>query len=176
MRRLYVVCAAAIALGLNACAGASNSARDKGMPAIKNEASTMTSKSMPVTWFSLPSDDLERATTFYNRAFGWKVEPITKEANEVYDFNVVVNSPSDGEYVPYQAGRVNGCIVKRAIGLTTPAVLIEVDDLDEAGKKVVAAGGTIVSGVVAMKSLNGEFILVKDPDGNLLELFRSVAP
>ena len=37
---------------------------------------------------------------------------------------------------------LNGCIVKREMGLLpTPAVLIEVDDLDNAIEKVKKAGG-----------------------------------
>jgi len=135
-----------------------------------------TASAMPVTWFSVPADDIEKATSFYHQAFGWKIEPLTKEADEVYDYNVVVSSPSDHDFTPSQPGRVNGCIVKRAIGLPAPAVLIEVPDLDDAARKVVAAGGTVVSKKVAMRSLNGEFILVKDPDGNVLELFKANAP
>ena len=136
---------------------------------------TAAKSTTPVTWFSLPADDIQKATAFYREAFGWEIEPLTQEEDHAYDYNVVVNSPSDGAYVPREPGRVNGCIVKRAIGLTTPAVLIEVRDLDEAAKKVVAAGGTVVSGEVPMRSLDGAFILVKDPDGNTLELFRSNA-
>lgn len=126
----------------------------------------------PVTWFSIPADDIAKSTAFYARAFGWKIEPTTKEEDSRYDYNVVVNAPSDATFTPEAKGRVNGCIVKKAIGLTTPAVLIEVDDLDRAAEAVVAAGGTVVGSKVPMRSLDGEFILVRDPDGNTLELFR----
>ena len=33
----------------------------------------------PVTWFSVPADDIQRATAFYRQAFGWKIEPLTQE-------------------------------------------------------------------------------------------------
>lgn len=135
-----------------------------------------TRPTMPVTWFSVPANDVEKATTFYRHAFGWKIEPLTREADDVYDYNVVVSSPSDRDFNPSQPGRVNGCIVKRATGITTPVVLVEVPDLDEAARKVVAAGGAVVSGKIPMRSLNGEFILVKDPEGNMFELFRGSAP
>lgn len=129
----------------------------------------------PVTWFSLPADNLETAAEFYKRAFGWRVEPLTKEPDPAFDYNVVVSSESDPNYTPSQPGRVNGCIVKRSTGISTPVVLIEVPDLDQAAKDIVAAGGTIVSGKIPMRSLNAEFILVKDPEGNMLEVFRSLA-
>lgn len=127
---------------------------------------------MPVTWFSIPADDVAKATGFYRDAFGWKVEPLTREANAVYDYNVVVNAESDSAYVARERGRVNGCIIKRATGITAPAMLVEVPDLDAAARKIVAAGGTIVSDKVPMRSLGGAFLLAKDPDGNVLEVFQ----
>jgi predicted enzyme related to lactoylglutathione lyase len=63
--------------------------------------------------------------------------------------------------------------VKKATGITTPVVLVEVDDLDESARKIVAAGGTVVSERIPMKSLNGEFILIKDPEGNMVEIFET---
>jgi predicted enzyme related to lactoylglutathione lyase len=51
--------------------------------------------------------------------------------------------------------------------------LIEVGDLDEAANKVKSAGGSLVSEKIPMRSLNGSFILVKDPEVNMLELFAN---
>lgn len=144
-------------------------------PTTATSETTMNLRPAPVTWFSLPADRPEVAAAFYRRAFGWTIEPLTKEDDHVFDYNVVVSSASDGSYTPGQPGRVNGCIVKRATGVATPVVLIEVSDLDQAAKEVVAAGGTVVSSKIPMRSLNGEFILVKDPEGNMLEVFRSLA-
>ena len=127
----------------------------------------------PVTWFSIPAQDTDRATDFYNKVFGWKVQPPTKESDTIFDYNVVVNSAGDENFVPESAGRVNGCIVKKATGITTPVVLVEVDDLHESARKIVAAGGTVVSERIPMKSLNGAFMLIKDPEGNMVEIFES---
>ena len=126
-----------------------------------------------VTWFSIPSDNLNRATSFYRDVFGWQVEPLTKEDNDDFSYHVLVNSEGDTNYVPDQRGIVNGCIVKRIIGLPTPAVLVEVNDLDAAIEKVKEAGGEIVTDRNPMKSLNGEFVLIKDTEGNYVELFKS---
>ncbi len=127
----------------------------------------------PVTWFSIPAQDTARAADFYSKAFGWKVQPPTKEDNNIFDYNVVINSASDENFVSEKTGRVNGCIVKNATGITTPVVLVEVEDLDESARKIVAAGGTVASEKTPMKSLNGDFILVKDPEGNMVEIFES---
>lgn len=125
-----------------------------------------------VTWFSIPAQDLTRATRFYAAAFDWRIEPLTVEANPDFSFHVAVNSESDGNYIQLARGGLNGCIVKKRIGLPTPAVLIEVDDLAAAIEKVQKAGGTVLTEVIAMQSLNGRFVLIQDPEGNHVELFQ----
>ncbi|HKX72618.1 MAG TPA: VOC family protein [Candidatus Saccharimonadales bacterium] len=128
----------------------------------------------PVTWFSIPADDIEQAKDFYNKAFGWEIQPETKEADDRYSFNIALTTPdNDAEFNPTKPAIVNGCIVKKAIGVTTPVVLLQVEDLDAAMQRVKTAGGSIVSEKIPMGSLNGSFVLVKDPEGNMLELFAS---
>jgi uncharacterized protein len=131
-------------------------------------------KTHRVTWFSIPSDDLARATRFYAAAFGWRIEPLTVETDPDFSFHVAVNDESDGDYVQTKRGGLNGCIVKKRIGLPTPAVLVEVDDLDAAIASVKQAGGKVVGKTVLMKSLNGRFVLVQDTEGNYVELFQSL--
>jgi predicted enzyme related to lactoylglutathione lyase len=126
----------------------------------------------PVTWFSIPAQDTTRAAQFYSKAFGWSVQPPTKEDDTVFDYNVVLNSKSDENFVSGETGRVNGCIVKKATGITTPVVLVEVEDLDESAQRILAAGGSVVSEKIPMKTLNGVFILARDPEGNMIEIFK----
>jgi predicted enzyme related to lactoylglutathione lyase len=125
-----------------------------------------------VTWFSIPADSLNRAAAFYNAAFNWRIEPLTMEENEDFSFHTIVNSESDENYVPNEKGAVNGCLVKRRIGLPTPAVLVEVADLDRAIEKVIDAGGEIMTEKITMKSLNAVLVLIKDPEGNYVEVFQ----
>ena len=127
-----------------------------------------------VTWFSIPTDSIDRAAKFYNAAFNWKIEPLTREENDDFSFNIMVNSESDENYISNEKGVVNGCLVKRKIGLPMPAVLVEVKNLEDAIKKVTDAGGEIVTERITMKSLNGIFVLIKDPEGNYVEVFQSL--
>lgn len=129
----------------------------------------------PVTWFSIPAEDIDQAQVFYSEAFGWEVQPLTKESNDTYDYSVVINSESEDNFDPKKTSRVNGCLVKRSTGITTPVVLVEVEDLDESARKVVAAGGSVVSDKIPMKSFNGVFILIRDPEGNMVEVFKTNA-
>ena len=77
----------------------------------------------PVTWFSIPSDDIEASAQFYEQALGWELLPETKEDNEVFNYRVALNSPSNDEFVSHERGRVNGCIVKKRTGIPHPVVL-----------------------------------------------------
>lgn len=140
----------------------------------QEEVKTESFQANKVTWFSIPSDDVNRAIKFYKEVFNWQVEPETKEENDVFSFHVALNSKSDSNYISDEKGVINGCIVKRAIGLPTPAVLVEVDDLDKAISKVKRAGGQLVTDKIVMKSLNGIFVLIKDTEGNFVELFQSI--
>jgi predicted enzyme related to lactoylglutathione lyase len=127
-----------------------------------------------VTWFSIPTDDLKRASKFYQTAFNWQVQPLTPEHNDDFSFMTMLNSDSDINFIPDEKGSVNGCLVKRKIGLPTPAILVEVSNLDEAIKKVTNAGGTVLTEKIVMKSLNGVFVLIKDTEGNYVEVFQSL--
>lgn len=138
------------------------------------ESDSQELKANKVTWFSIPSDDINRASKFYKEAFNWKIEPETKEANNTFSFHVALNSTSDENYISDEKGVINGCIVKREIGLPTPSVLVEVDDLDAAIAKVKKAGGQLVTDKIIMKSLNGVFVLIKDTEGNHVELFQNL--
>lgn len=126
----------------------------------------------PVTWFSIPANDTDRAARFYRDAFGWRINPLTKEDDTAFDYNVVLNSESDETFVSAEPGRINGCIVKKATGITTPVVLVEVEDLDRSAQRIVAAGGRVVSEKIPMRSLDGVFILATDPEGNMVEIFQ----
>lgn len=126
----------------------------------------------PVTWFSIPSSDIDAAGLFYANAFGWSIQPETTESDSDFSYLIALNSSSE-EGVPNERGRVNGCIVKRETGITHPVILIQVDDLDEAAMKIQLAGGTVASTTIPMNSLDGSFFLARDPEGNLMEVFAS---
>lgn len=67
---------------------------------------------------------------------------------------------------------MNGCIVKRVMGVPHATILIEVDDLDNAAKRIVEAGGEIVSRKIRIENVPGTLILVKDTEGNVVEVMK----
>lgn len=136
----------------------------------KDKESNMTN---PVTWFSIPSSDPAATSRFYQDVFNWDIHPETKEPNSDFDYFVAINSPSNDMAIANEKGRINGCIVKRATGIQHPAILIGVEDFESAKIKIIENGGVIASEIIPMESLNGSFFLAKDPEGNLMEVFKT---
>jgi len=124
-----------------------------------------------LTWFNIPSDDLDRAARFYKSVFGWQLLPISREEDERLDYQMVQTAESDEANNPTQPAIINGCIVRREI-LPHPTVLITVEDLDEAVQRVVAAGGKKVSEKIVLSSAGGVLQFAEDTEGNVIELWE----
>jgi hypothetical protein len=56
---------------------------------------------------------MDRATTFYRKAFGWDVQPLSVEKHPVLNFHTVLTGDSDARLESLTPGVVNGCVVKR---------------------------------------------------------------
>lgn len=125
-----------------------------------------------VSWFNIPSDNLERAVNFYRDVFGWNPQPLTKEAVAANDFHTVLTGESDDSNWPKAPGVINGCIVKKEMGIPHATILIVVDDLDQAERRLSAAGGQVISERIHINGVNGELFLAKDTEGNVIEVFR----
>lgn len=125
-----------------------------------------------VSWFNIPSDNIDRSTKFYEQAFNWKVLPLSKEKDSKFDFHTVLTGKSDSNNWPQEPGVINGCIVKREMGIPHATILILVDDLLEAEKKIILAGGVVVSERMIIEAINGELFLAKDTEGNIIEVFK----
>jgi predicted enzyme related to lactoylglutathione lyase len=128
----------------------------------------------PVTWFNIPTDDIERASTFYKKAFDWQLQTFSQEENNNLSYRTALTTKSDPSYTPTDVGRINGCIVKRSMGLRHPTVLIDVDDLDEALGAVINAGGKKVSEKIDLSSAGGILQFVEDTEGNVIELWKEI--
>lgn len=91
-----------------------------------------------VVHFEIPADDVDRAEAFYREAFGW-------ESNRMPELNytMVTTAPS-GETGPTEPGAINGGMLQRQQGMTSPVLVIEVDDIDAALTQVEKLGGSIV--------------------------------
>lgn len=91
-----------------------------------------------VTHFEIQADNIERAKEFYNKTFGWKIEPwMSKDKGDMMDYWGLITGDS--------GPGINGGLYERPSEqkLYTFDCTIEVDDLDKAIKDVKMNGGTI---------------------------------
>src|ERR1700722_9827160 len=98
-----------------------------------------------VVHFEMPGEDLGRMKKFYEAAFHWKTNQMGPEMGNY----VVVETTETGEKrMPKNPGAINGGFYKKTEDplSQSPSVVIAVDDIHEAMKKVKDAGGKVIGG------------------------------
>ncbi|MBI1833513.1 MAG: VOC family protein [Candidatus Andersenbacteria bacterium] len=99
----------------------------------------------PVVHFEMPYADGQRMADFYTEAFGWKAQMLGPEMGS---YVVVETSETDEKTkFPKEPGRINGGFFKKTKETTQyPSVVIGVEDIRKAMKKVEEAGGKVLGG------------------------------
>lgn len=108
-----------------------------------------------VTHFELPSDDLAASRKFYENVFGWKLEQYPG-----MDYWLVTT----GE--PGTPG-IDGAIGGAANGMKATVNTVEVDNLDETIRQVLANGGTVIMPKDEIPGV-GFLAYVREPGGAVL--------
>jgi predicted enzyme related to lactoylglutathione lyase len=115
-----------------------------------------------IVWFEIPADDIERARSFYNRLFGWKIEKFPGAA--VGDYWHIDTGGSDDT--------PDGGLMKRQSpqqqGITN---YIGVASVDETAAKVEKLGGKICMPKTAVPEM-GYFVICQDPENNAFALWE----
>lgn len=114
-----------------------------------------------VVWTEIPVRDLEKAISFYNAAFGWKMEVYEDSPMPIAILGGRMNTVSGNLYEGKPAAPGTGNIIH--IGLTVP--------LETAMEDWVKAGGKVTSDPVEIPP--GRFAFGTDPDGNTIGLFEA---
>jgi len=113
-----------------------------------------------VVHFEIPADDVQRASDFYRKVFGWKIQawggPI--------DYHLAETGPQD-------ALGIDGAIMPREAPVTGVVNTVGVGDIQAARDAVRAAGGEIVTEVNDIPGV-GKFCYCRDTEGNLLGLMQ----
>ena len=120
-----------------------------------------------VVHFEIPTDDMERAQTFYKDVFGWELMPIPDAK-----YTLVTTGPS-GEQGPTEPGHINGGLMERdGQSSDHPVITIDVPDIDEALAKVEEAGGKTLRGRIEVMGM-GWAAYFLDPEGNVTGLWQN---
>jgi len=100
-------------------------------------------KMNPVVHFEMPAENQDRMVKFYTNVFGWN----TQNMGPDFGNYVVVSTSETGENrMPKSPGMINGGFFEKTKDNQHPSVVIAVDDIKEAMKKVEEAGGKILGG------------------------------
>jgi uncharacterized protein len=122
-----------------------------------------------IVHFEIPADDVGRAREFYGSTFGWELEEM-----QGMDYTIVRTVPVDEQQMPTEPGAINGGMMTRAPDLTNPVITINVDSVDDALKRIEAAGGSVVRPRQEIPGM-GAFAYFKDSEGNTLGLWENLA-
>ncbi len=120
-----------------------------------------------VAFFELPADNVDRAKTFYNKAFGWQIN-----YDQGLDYHFVATAKSDQYGRSAEPGAINGGMPKREAPVKSTTITISVPDIDSAMKSVEKLGGKIVQKKQAAGNL-GFTAYFEDTEGNRVGLFQS---
>lgn len=121
-----------------------------------------------VVHFEIPMDDKERAMKFYQDALGWKLQDMPEMG-----YVMAHTMELDDKMMPKEAGAINGGMALRKGVFQSLSLAVNVDDIDEATKKVIEAGGTIVKEKTVIGDM-GLIVYFKDTEGNLLSLWQNI--
>lgn len=99
----------------------------------------------PVVHFEMPAADMGRMKKFYESAFGWQMNQLGAEMGE---YVVVTTTETDENRMVKGSGAINGGFYKKTEDPTSqyPSIVVSVDDIHEAMKKVAESGGKVVGG------------------------------
>jgi len=116
-----------------------------------------------VVHFEIPYDNKDRASKFYSEIFGWKLLDIPE-----MDYTLVHAAKTDKNNMVSEPGAINGGLFHRNDSAKQPMIVIGVQSIDETIKKVVSAGGKVVTPKQPIP--NGSYARVADCEGNVIGL------
>ncbi|MGE3801681.1 MAG: VOC family protein [Candidatus Kapaibacterium sp.] len=117
-----------------------------------------------VVYFEFTADEPERAATFYENVFGWKM--MKWEGPEDY---WLVNTGEDSE------PGINGGMLRRREGSPNATTSIEVESLDDYTESVLLNGGTQVVPRTDVPGV-GSYAYFKDTEGNIFCIMQPSSP
>lgn len=127
----------------------------------------------PVIHFEMPAADKERVKRFYESAFGWQMQVLGPEMG---NYVLASTSETDEAGLPKSPGTINGGFYEKTEEYNVPSVVISVDDIHDAMKKVAVAGGTVLD-LSTGKQVDeipgiGLFASILDTEGNRVGMLQ----
>jgi uncharacterized protein len=125
----------------------------------------------PVVHFEFPYDDRERIAKFYQTVFGWELRMLGEDMGNY----VVATTAKPGARAPEGAvpGAIGGGFYKRNPEWPAqhPSVVIAVQDIKAAMKKVDGAGGKVLGEPMLIPGI-GDYVSFYDTEQNRVSLLQ----
>jgi predicted enzyme related to lactoylglutathione lyase len=130
----------------------------------------MSSKMNPVVHFEMPYEDRERLVKFYTQSFGWQMQKLGKEMG---DYVIAATTETDENRMVKRPGAINGGFFPKKPDwpAQVPSVVIAVEDIKKAMKKVVDAGGKVLGEPMEIPGI-GQYVSFADTEGNRVSMLQ----
>jgi uncharacterized protein len=124
-----------------------------------------------VVHFEMPYDSPDRVAKFYESAFGWQMQKMGAEMGHY----VLAITTESGPTGPKNPGAINGGFFEKKPEwpMQHPSVVISVDDIKQAIKKVGKAGGALLGEPIDIPGV-GQYVSFADSEGNRVGMLQPV--
>ena len=125
----------------------------------------------PVVHFEMPYEDSERLQRFYSEAFGWGMQ---SAGEEMGNYVTATTTDTDENFMVKTPGTINGGFFPKKPDWPAqhPSVVISVDDIEAAMKKVADAGGEVLGDPMEIPGV-GRDVSFMDTEGNRVSLLQA---
>lgn len=127
-------------------------------------------KMNPVVHFEMPYENHDRLMKFYSQAFGWQMQKLGQEMGH---YVLAATTETDENNMIKKPGAINGGFFPKGDDRSVlfPSVVIAVDEIKEAMRKVSLAGGKLIGEPVEIPGI-GHFISFTDTEGNRASILQ----
>jgi predicted enzyme related to lactoylglutathione lyase len=125
----------------------------------------------PVVHFEMPYDNRRRMAKFYKSAFGWQTRMLGEDMGNY----VLATTTETGESGPQKPGAINGGFFPKKPDWPAqyPSVVIAVENVEEAVKKVIDAGGKVLGEPMGIPGV-GQYVSFIDTEGNRVSMLQPI--
>lgn len=125
----------------------------------------------PVVHFEMPYEIRDRMAKFYTSAFGWQTQMLGEEMGN-YVLATTTETDASG---PRSPGAINGGFFPKDDDRPAqyPSIVIAVDDIGAAIKKVNEAGGEVLGEPMEIPGV-GQYVAFFDTEGNRASMLQPI--
>lgn len=129
------------------------------------------SKINPVVHFEMPYENKDRMANFYTNAFAWKMQKLGEDMGNYVTAQTTETDKNNMVKVP---GTINGGFFPKKPDWPAqyPSLVIAVEDIQKAMKKVNSFGGKVLGDQMEIPGI-GKYVSFMDTEGNRLSLLQS---